>query len=76
MIRVDRGFWERSDSASKLALMYHELGHCVCGYGHDKRLLDDGCPASVLSKELPDKTCIDKHRERYFSLKCGESDEK
>lgn len=37
-IRIDPDFWETMDENGKEQLMYHELGHCVLGLGHNNEL--------------------------------------
>jgi hypothetical protein len=34
-IDVDSDFWNNATSASKLAMLFHELTHCYCTRGHD-----------------------------------------
>lgn len=33
-VEIDKLFWEYGSSVSKKALIYHELGHCVCNRDH------------------------------------------
>ena len=34
MITVDKSVWENYGEFQKKNLIYHELGHCICGLGH------------------------------------------
>jgi len=34
-VTLDRSFWEKSSDLGREALVFHELGHCVLGLGHD-----------------------------------------
>jgi len=36
-VEIDPTQWERMDSHGREQLIYHELGHCVLGRGHDDR---------------------------------------
>lgn len=35
VITIDHRFWVQSDARVKEALLFHELGHCMLGLGHD-----------------------------------------
>lgn len=50
-IEIDKSYWEGLDYYGKQQLIYHELGHCVFGYGHDESFVNiDGyeIPKSIM----------------------------
>ena len=45
---VDREFWDGSTTATQEIIMFHELGHCLLGQGHDN---NDSIPVSYTDEE-------------------------
>lgn len=65
-IKVDKGFWERSSDTAREELMYHELGHCALGLNHDKTVMSDGCPQSVMFPYVF-SSCYKRQKDHYVS---------
>ena len=52
IITIDKLYWETLNPSAKEILMYHELGHCVLGRGHNLTLDDTQAPVSIMYKSL------------------------
>ncbi len=76
-IDVDRTYWNRSTTTSKMTLLIHELSHCYCGRTHDygpskeykntwEGRFDDNCPKSVMYPKILPDGCVDLHYEEYI----------
>jgi hypothetical protein len=51
VILINRSFWKKSDFSERLALVFHELGHCLLGRRHkdgEFSLGGSNHPASIL----------------------------
>lgn len=66
-VTINRPFWNNAPYTSKIALIWHELGHCLLFKDHDDTPLLDGCPASIMNSYLPSRYCLEKHWERYVN---------
>jgi hypothetical protein len=60
-IRINKKYWDSATDAQQYLLLAHELGHCEFWLMHDNKMLDDGCPASLMNSYLPDAECADLH---------------
>lgn len=47
-ITIKKDYWDSVSEVQKEQLMYHELGHCALGLGHEDGLLSNYCPASIM----------------------------
>ncbi|HUV84453.1 MAG TPA: putative metallopeptidase [Methanosarcinales archaeon] len=47
-IVIDKSYWADATDTQKEVLMFHELGHCILGRGHDTRLDNGKVPVSVM----------------------------
>lgn len=50
-IEIKKGYWDNINYYAKEQLIFHELGHCVFGYGHDESYIEkDGysIPKSIM----------------------------
>lgn len=57
-VSINSTYWATADDTEKMLLVYHELGHCVLGHGHDKDTDPvTGCPLSVMNPYLPNDYC-------------------
>jgi len=54
------GFKER------VALVYHEMAHCVCNKGHLNEIMPNGCHKSLLNKSLLNVGCLTYNFEYYL----------
>lgn len=67
VIRIDPEYWfSTSTDLEKKALIYHEMIHCVTFFFHLDEKLDDDCPSSIMSPELPNDECLDSHAKEYL----------
>lgn len=66
-VEINPVYWFSGiDVIEKMALVHHELGHCVCYKFHTDDLLTDGCPASIMHSNAGDKACYYKHWKHYM----------
>lgn len=65
-IEIDKEFWDQSDDLAREELIYHELGHCAMGLGHDNSSLPDGCPKSIMN-EYTLGACYGTHHGEYIA---------
>lgn len=47
-IHIDKDYWLTLTEPSRIGLMFHELAHCTKGTKHNDKLLDNGCPVSLM----------------------------
>jgi len=65
-ILVDPLYWfDQATEPERVALMWHELAHCVCYAGHKEGHFSDGCPRHIMNPILPGDSCMRKHEETY-----------
>lgn len=65
-IRINLDFWKEETELRRKALVYHELGHCVCRQiVHNTVYEEDGCPASVMNAYIADSKCLKRHWNTY-----------
>lgn len=62
-IYISKSFWEYSSNYVRKALIYHEIGHCVLGKGHDDEQFTNGCYKSIMSSWVDSDTCYEQHME-------------
>jgi hypothetical protein len=55
IIQLNTAYYKQLDLASRKALVYHELGHCVCNLGHVEE--DDSCGSSLMVPTMVGKWC-------------------
>ena len=66
-IEIDEGHWQTMSEDRRLALIFHELGHCALKRDHnDDRYGSDQCPKSYMSENLVSQECIDNHLPQYL----------
>lgn len=79
-ITVDPINWERYGPLEKTALMYHELGHCLCDLDHTymvnykyqenvytgEGFYPDLCSKSLMAPEIQDTRCLMAHWDSYI----------
>lgn len=65
-ITVDKEYWATIAEPQRESLMYHELGHCAMGLGHDEAKNDNGCPRSIMFPYLF-VSCYNSFRDYYIS---------
>lgn len=53
-VTIDLTFWRRASSYNKEMVVFHELGHCVLGLGHNDDANADGTCVSIMHSGLGD----------------------
>lgn len=66
-IQIDKNTWDSIDSNAKFVLIFHELGHCVFNRLHNRQVLNDGCPASIMNPSNFSGTCWMNHTQYYLN---------
>lgn len=61
-IVINEAYWKANSNERREALIYHELGHCLFGRGHTRKLFSDGCFGSFMSSYDDSSSCLRKHR--------------
>lgn len=51
-IIIDKAFWERSSNLIREMIIFHELGHCVLGRGHEEGAFENGICRSIMRSGL------------------------
>lgn len=59
-INIDKTYWDNHEEIEKKALIFHEMGHCVCyQLRHRNKVIKYGCPSSIMnSRTIPDVCLI------------------
>lgn len=59
--------WDDMTDLEKEELVFHEIGHCVLGRGHNEhKIKDSKCPYSIMwPKQIGDK-CYKRYRKHYI----------
>ncbi len=74
IITVDPTYWfsAYTTERDKVSLIRHELGHCICKLSHNKAVMPDRCPASLMTPTTLSRECLIRHWENYTEeLKTG-----
>ena len=45
---IDQSFWNRASYLSREYIVFHELGHCILGRGHEDECLSNGIWSSLM----------------------------
>jgi hypothetical protein len=69
-IILDISSWVVYSYLRRELVIFHELGHCTLGLGHNDKLLSDNCPSSLMNTELVPSNCYERHREYYIEELC------
>jgi hypothetical protein len=64
-IRIDEPSWKRKTKYQKEEVIFHELGHCVLGLGHDYYQETSRCPRSVMFWRASYRGCYKRYRNYY-----------
>ena len=59
-ITIDKTFWDRSSQLFREFVVFHELGHCFLGRGHEEGTNANGTCVSIMRSGLED--CRDNYR--------------
>jgi len=51
-IAIDQSFWNRSSTLLREMVVFHELGHCILGRGHEEGQFDNGICRSIMRSGL------------------------
>lgn len=57
-ILINRKVWNAYADIQRLALIHHELNHCVRGMEHDEGVLPNGCPDNIMYPSIPSESCL------------------
>lgn len=63
---IDPDTWDDISDEQQMALLFHELAHCVQGRPHLNSHLSDGCPKSMMHENLLATSCIKNHEGYYL----------
>ena len=64
-IAIDRSFWSRASHLTREMIIFHELGHCVLGRGHEEGTFQNGICQSIMRSGLGE--CRDAYTVRNRS---------
>lgn len=59
-VTIDKTFWDRSNVIFREFVVFHELGHCFLGRGHEEGTNADGTCTSIMRSGIED--CRDNYR--------------
>jgi len=59
-VTIDKTFWDRSSVLFREFVVFHELGHCFLGRGHEEGVNADGTCSSIMRSGVED--CRDNYR--------------
>jgi hypothetical protein len=65
VIHLDRDYWKYAGEWSRKALLYHELGHCVCNILIHSKERQLGCDFSLMGKAMETERCYRDYWDRY-----------
>jgi len=67
-IKVDMYWWRHIEylKYKKEALILHEIGHCILFRDHVEGVFEDGCPISLMNKNIVSNKCAKKYRDYYI----------
>lgn len=65
-IVIKASYWNFVSDESKKALVYHELGHCALGRGHDDQKLENQ-PLSIMNTYIIDGSYLKYYYEEYIT---------
>lgn len=66
-IEIDPEWYFGASELEKENVIFHELGHCICGLDHIETKHSDGCPANIMNATSLDPMCMKKHRINYLA---------
>lgn len=58
-ITIDKAFWNQASHLVKEMIIFHELGHCILGRGHEEGSFSNGICRSIMRSGLG--TCRDAY---------------
>jgi len=59
-VTIDKTFWDRTNDLYREFVVFHELGHCFLGRGHDEETNANGTCNSIMRSGVED--CRDNYR--------------
>ena len=65
-VQIKKSTWLLMTEDERKVLIYHELGHCSLGLGHDERLYVDKCPISGMAPYIPNSFCMARYGAEYY----------
>lgn len=65
-IELSSSHWSRGSETFKEMLLFHELGHCAMGRGHNNGRYSDGRPESLMNSWLFNQQLYRTNREQYL----------
>lgn len=67
---INLNFWNSADELRREKIIFHELGHCYLGKGHNDEAHDDGTCKSIMRAGTG--ACIDNYKEGNRGDYCDE----
>lgn len=55
---LENAYWGRATDLQRKALVWHELGHCAMGWGHDDTIEANQCPSSFMYPFVMGDYCL------------------
>jgi hypothetical protein len=66
IITINMLAWPIMSEAKRKNIIFHELGHCAFKIlQHNEKRLKDGCPASIMYKDVLSEECLSRHWAQY-----------
>jgi hypothetical protein len=72
-IDIDKKFWDKSSGTSRMALVFHELGHAYCGRSHNYKEIGYSDRPSQLTKDEHKMKTDNKPLPGYYFDFCPKS---
>ena len=65
-VSIDKAYWDTASPPQKEVLIFHELGHCVLGRGHNDQLNESESPLSIMYSDIRPAYYYPYEKERYL----------
>lgn len=62
---IEKEWWNKATILRRRSLVFHELAHCLFGRKHIEGKFKDGCPISLMSKNIESQQCLRRHWNEY-----------
>jgi hypothetical protein len=66
VITIERRYWDAASEPEKMALMFHELGHCLLRRPHLDTVDEDGCAGSLMHSIASYGGCFPEQMDKYL----------
>ena len=64
--KISSVHFEDNGSVLQQYIVFHELGHHVLRRNHFNKLMDDGCPRSIMHKNTHNRECYIQYHKYYI----------